>query len=105
MKTEVLLKEYETFKGLTQEMLKAVESDDWDRIVSMSERREKRLEGLIALGDALFGDSSERIHGSDLIRQCLEMNGKMQSLIEAKREELRKSFIQEKKMLQAYPLY
>lgn len=84
MKAEEVIKEYELFRGLTQEMLDGIEKDDWDRIGHISERREKLLQGLMVLDDTLMTDSVERMRWSDLIRECLEMNVKMQALIEEK---------------------
>ena len=105
MEAEELLKGYERFRVLSEEMLESIESDDWDRIVSISERREKVLEELMERDDTLLTDHSERMCRSDLIHQCLEMNKKMQSLIEAKMGELQQNYVNEKKMLQTYHLH
>lgn len=104
MRAEELLKEYELFRGLTQELLEGVENDDWDRIPSLSEHREKLLKELMVIDDTLLTDPTERTRWSVLIRECLEMNTKMQSLIEEKMGALQQTFINEKKMFQAYHL-
>jgi hypothetical protein len=105
MNAESLIKEYERFRGLTQEMLENVKNDDWDRIVEIRERREETLENLKGLDDTLLTGPAERARGSDLIRECLEMNGKMQSLIEEKIGELQKNYGHQKKLLEAYHLH
>lgn len=102
MKAEEVIKEYELFRGLTQEMLDGIEKDDWDRIGHISERREKLLQELMVMDDTLMTDSVERIRWSDLIRECLEMNGKMQALIEEKMGALQTNYLHEKKLLQTY---
>ncbi|MBI3803059.1 MAG: flagellar protein FliT [Nitrospirae bacterium] len=98
------MREYESFWALTKEMLDSIKNDEWDRIASISDRREKLLKDLVALDDTLITDSFERMHWSDLIHQCLEMNGKMQALIEEKMMELQKNYGDEKKVFQAYHL-
>lgn len=102
MDAETLIKEYEMFKVLTQQMLEGVKNDEWDCIAQIGERREKLLKELMALDDTLMTDSVERMHWSELIRQCLEMNGEMQTLIEEKRGALLKNYNNQKKMFQAY---
>lgn len=105
MNAEKLIKEYELFRALTQQMLENVKNDDWDRIAEIRERREEMLENLKGLDDTLLIDPSERMRWSDLIRECLEMNGKMQSLIEEKIGQLQKSYSYEKRLLETYRLH
>ena len=102
MDAEALIKEYEMFKVLTQQMLESIKKDEWDYIAPTIERREKLLKELMALDDTLMTDHPERMRWSDLIRQCLEMNGEMQTLIEEKMGSLHKNYNNQKKMFQAY---
>lgn len=102
MDAEAMIKEYEAFRVVTKQMLESVKKDEWDRLSLISDRREALLERLMAFDDTLIPDPSERVRWSDLIRQCLEMNGEMQSLIEEKMGALQKNFNDGKKMFQAY---
>jgi|GEM_PF-6409276 len=105
MRAKEVLKVYEEFRVLTQEMLKGVENDAWDRIPQISERREKLLHHLMTLDDTLITDHSERKQWSDLIHQCLEMNQKMQGLIENQMKDLKQIFNNQKRLFQAYHLH
>lgn len=102
MGAEELIKEYEMFRVLTQQMLESVKNDEWNLIAQIGMRREELLKELMALDDTFMNDLSERVRWSDLIRQCLEMNGEMQSLIEEKMGALQKNYNDGKKMFQAY---